>query len=873
MRSSISHPLEPGTDASPEAHRQAALLRLSTSIAAARDEHEVCVSVVEGLRDPAIGYDFVGVFLIDPDTGDRVLQASVGWEGTHEGLRIPPGKGLSERPILDGVPHYSPAPTQEERYVSGAVDGSEVDLPIFVNDEVVGVLVVESDQANAFREGDFLILTAAAQQAGIAIGRARLFSAERRRMEEQRALLETLQDLQGELELATLLKRVVERAVKLLDVTGGELAIYDEELEELEIVASHNIGSDSTGTRMKPGEGAMGQVAKTHAPLTIPDYLEWSGASEKYSDTTARGVAVVPLLIGHRLVGTLAAVHTEPQRTFGPEDTRLLNLFAPQAAIAIENARLFSLEKQRYQEQKALMDTMQDLSQQLELSDLLQSVVERAVTLLGVTGGELAIYDDERRELEIVASHKIGSDSTGTRMKLGEGAMGEVAETMEALIIEDYLAWSGASEKYADTTARGVMVVPLVVGSRLVGTLASVHTDADRTFGERDLRLLDMFAPQAAVAIENARLYTEAQRQRRFFETLVQNSPVAIVVLDLQGDIVSLNPAFERLFGWTPDEGVGRQLDDLINTAETMEEAVEYTESALSGQTLHARGRRRRKDGSFIHVELAACSVDIGDNRAGVLALYHDVSELLDARREAEEANQAKSRFLANMSHELRTPLNAIIGYSEMLTEEAEELGQEEFVPDLGKIHTAGRHLLALINDILDLSKVEAGKMEISPEEFDLEQVVAEVAATVQPLLQKNANELVLAGVRAVGPMYADLIKTRQILLNLLSNASKFTSAGTIKVTTRVEESEVGNWVEIAVEDSGIGMTDEQLGRIFEAFSQADASTTRRFGGTGLGLVISQSFARLMGGEIFVDSEVNVGSIFTVRLPRRMSEP
>ncbi|HSG48126.1 MAG TPA: GAF domain-containing protein, partial [Longimicrobiales bacterium] len=814
-------PFDLQTDDSPGAHRQAALLKLSTSIAAAKDEHGVCVSVVEGLRDPAIGYDFVGVFLRDPETGDRVLQAGAGWEGKHEGFRISPGRGLSERPILDGQLHYSPNPTREDRYVTGAANGSELDVPIFVDDEVIGVLVVESDHADAFGEEDFRILTAAAQQTGIAIGRARLLSAERRRAEEQRALLETLQDLQGELELATLLKRVVERAVKLLGITGGELAIYDEELEELEIVASHNIGSDSTGTRMKPGEGAMGQVAVSHEPLIIPDYPEWAGASEKYADTTARGVAVVPLLIGNRLVGTLAAVHTEAARAFGPEDTRLLNLFAPQAAIAIENARLFSLEKQRYQEQKALLDTMQDLSQQLELSELLQSVVERAVALLGVTGGELAIYDDERRELEIVASHNIGSDSTGTRMKPGEGAMGQVAETMEPLIIEDYRTWARASEKYTDTTARGVMVVPLMVGSRLVGTLASVHTEADRTFGSSDLRLLNMFAPQAAVAIENARLYTEAQRQRRFFETLVQNSPVAIVVLDLKGDIVSLNPAFERLFGWTPEEGVGRELDALINTEETLQEATGYTEAALSGQTLHARGRRRRKDGTFIHVELAACSVDIGDDRAGVLALYHDVSELLQARQEAEEANQAKSRFLANMSHELRTPLNAIIGYSEMLTEEAEETGREEFIPDLGKIRSSGKHLLALINDILDLSKVEAGKMEVWPEEFDLDEVVGEVVATVQPLLQKNANELVMVAHAKVGTIFADLTKTRQILLNLLSNASKFTSYGTIRLTTAVQKSEVGEWIEIAIEDSGIGMSDEQLGRIFEAFSQA----------------------------------------------------
>jgi PAS domain S-box-containing protein len=854
----------------PAAHRQAALLRMSTRIAAAQNEHEVCESVVAGLHDRAIGYDFVGVFLTDPATGERVLKAEVGWDGSHAGLRLGHGEGLSERPLLDGKLHYSPEVRRESHYVHAATEGSELDLPLVVGDEVVGVLVVESDREHAFGDDDFHILTAAAQQAGIAIGRARLFEAERRRSEEQKALLDTMQDLSGELELGRLLRRVVERAVNLLDVTGGELAIFDEGRQELEIVASHNIGSDSTGTRMALGEGAMGRVAETHEPLIIADYLAWSGASAKYDDTTARGIMVVPLLIGGRLVGTLASVHTEADRTFGPEDLRLLDMFAPQAAIAIENARLFATERQRSQEQEALLQTMQDLSRQLELSKLLQSVLERAVTLLGVTGGELAIFDRDARELEIVASHHIGSDSTGTRMALGEGAMGQAALTQQPLIIADYLAWSGASEKYSDTTARGVMVVPLMIGDRLVGTLASVHTEADRTFGPADLRLLDMFAPQAAIAIENARLYTEAQRQRRFFETLVQNSPVAIVVLDLEGLIVSLNPAFERLFGYS-QEVVGLELDNLINTAETMAEATSYTNAAAGGQTLHAIGRRRRKDGSFIHVELAAVSVDVAGDRAGILALYHDVSELFEARREAEEANQAKSQFLANMSHELRTPLNAIIGYSEMLEEEAEDTGQTDLVPDLEKIQSAGRHLLNLINDILDLSKVEAGRMEVFAEDFDLATLVREVADTVRPMVERNRNSLRVEVAPDVGILRTDLTKLRQILLNLLSNANKFTEDGTVRLSVVELPARAGEtrWIELTVEDTGIGMTDRQIGRLFHAFSQAETSTSRKYGGTGLGLVISRRFAQLMGGDVFVDSTPGEGSTFTVRIPRR----
>ncbi len=846
--------------------RQAALLRLSTAIASAHSEDDVCESVIEGLNDPALGYDFLGIFLIDPKTGDRVLRASRGWEGVQPGMRVQPGEGISRQVVEDHQLHYTARVAEAPEYIATLGTGSEVDVPVLDDEELVGVLVVESTDPDAFDDGDFDVLTAAAQQAGIAIGRVRLLAAERRHAEEHRALLETLGDLSGELELSKLLQRVVERAVSLLGVTGGELAIYHEEARELEIVASHNIGSDSTGTRMTHGEGAMGRVAETRQRLIIPNYQEWEGRSNKYEETTARGVMVVPLLIGNRLVGTLASVHTEEDRTFGEADLRLLDMFAPQAAVAIENARLFTVERQRAEEQRALLDTLSDLSGKLELSKLLQAVLERAVALLGVTGGELAIYHEDAEELEIVASHQIGSDSTGTRMAPGEGAMGQVAETHEPLIIPNYQEWVGRSNKYEETTARGVMVVPLRIGDRLVGTLASVHTEADRNFGPEDLRLLNLFAPQAAVAIENARLYTEAQRQRRYFEAVVQNSPVAIVTLDLEGHVVELNPAFERLFGFGREEAMGRELDTLINTAETLAEAEDYTEAAASGELAHGIGKRKRKDGSYLDVELAGVPVEVGGERIGIVALYHDVTELLEARREAEDANQAKSQFLANMSHELRTPLNAIIGYSEMLQEEAEDEGQDAFVPDLEKIHTAGRHLLALINDILDLSKIEAGKTEVHLETVELPELIEEVEATVKPLVAANGNRLAVE-LNGVGTIVTDVTKVRQILLNLLSNASKFTEKGRIDLAVRPDGERPDDLL-IRVADSGIGMTRDQVGRLFQAFNQADSSVAKKYGGTGLGLVISRCFSRLLGGDIEVESRKGVGTTFTVRLPR-----
>ena len=691
------------------ARRQAALLRLSTAITAAESELEVCRAVATGLQDAALGYDFVALLLVDERTGDRVLAATSGKAKLPPDLRVRPGEGLSERPLLDGRLHYTAEVTRDTRYLPTRNTGSEVDVPLQVNQQLVGVLVVESNRPNAFSPDDLEILTAAANQAGIAIGRARLFAAERQRANEQEALRATIADLSAQLELSTLLQAVLERAVALLGVSHGELASFDEATKDLEIVASHNVGRrDTTGTRLAVGEGAMGRVAQTREPLNIADYQVWSGQSRKYAHVEFHAVLTVPLLIGRRLLGAISIMDKDPARQFGPADQRLLDLFASQAAIAIENARLF----------------------------------------------------------------------------------------------------------------------------------------------------------------------TAGRHQTQYFEDLVKNSPVAIVTLDVGHKVVSCNPAFEQMYGYPREEVLGRNLDDLITTEATRSEAVGYTEQALERRPVKVISQRRRKDGTLVDVEVLGVPVIVDGQRVGLMALYHDITELLAARRQAEAASTAKSHFLASMSHELRTPLNAIIGYSEMLQEEVAELGQTALAPDLEKIHTAGRHLLALINDILDLSKIEAGKTELFFETFDVRQMLQDVATTVRPLVEKNANKLVVEENAGLGVMRSDLTKMRQVLLNLLSNACKFTREGTITLAATRENGGAadGERILFRVADSGIGMTAAQMAKLFQAFSQAEASTARNYGGTGLGLAISKRFCQMMGGDITVASEVGRGSTFTVQLPATAPE-
>ena len=848
----------------PASRRQAALLRLGAAVAGADNEHDICRAVVAGLHDATLGYDYIALLLVDEATNERVLVATEG-RGAAVGLRMKPGSGLSERPLLDGRLHYTPQVTKDTRYLPTRNQGSEVDVPLLANKKLVGVLVVESNKVKAFSDEDFDILAAAANQAGVAIGRARLLRALQERAQEEEALRATMADLSAQLDLSVLLRSVLGRAVALLGVSLGEFAIYDPATDELEIVASqHEGGKDTTGVRIKRGEGAMGRVAATLEPLVIDDYQKWSGRLTEYDDDAYHAVLAAPLLVKGELRGAIALLHQDPQRRFGDAELRLVSLFTSQAVVAIENARLFTAERRQAREQQALLETLRDLSGELELSRVLQGVLDRSVSLLNATGGELATYDEARKDLEIVAGFNMGADAVGTRMKFGEGAMGRVAETKQPLVVPKYHAWEGRSTQYAESPMQTVMASPLLIGKRLMGVIAIASADRARSFGPDDQRLLELFASQSAIAIENARLFTESRSQRQYFEELVKNNPVAIVTLDNDHRILACNPAFEMLYGYTEQEVLGHDLDRLITTDDTRAEAQSYTQQVLSQRAMRVLGQRRRKDGTLVDVEVLAVPVVVDGKRLGLMALYHDISELLAARRDAEAANTAKSRFLASMSHELRTPLNAIIGYSEMVEEEMNDRGDDPLVADVQKIETAGRHLLSLINDVLDLSKIEAGKMEVVAESFEIATMVADVVGTVRPLIERQGNTLRIEGAREAGSMRTDMTRVRQVLLNLLSNASKFTENGAVTLTVRRDDPET---IVFDVKDTGIGLTPEQLGRLFEAFTQAEASTAKRFGGTGLGLTISRHFCRMMGGDISVTSQAGAGSTFTVRLP------
>jgi two-component system, NtrC family, sensor kinase len=471
------------------------------------------------------------------------------------------------------------------------------------------------------------------------------------------------------------------------------------------------------------------------------------------------------------------------------------------------------------------------------------------------------------------------------------------------------------------------LAVPLPGLAGPVGSIVVARHDAI-PFADRYISILETFANQAVIAIENARLFRELRESNREISENLDvrrvMGEVLAIVASAPSDLRATLPRIAKAAAELTDADIGTAVSwiegsTLVICASSQDELVEIPwdpDGAIEtiGQQVirDAREVEWRGDHAAMRMaypmmaqfatvlgRIATQSVlsvpmfsaagafgalttirhglaDFPERARSVLRalatqavvaienarLFRELQEKTEA---LEIASRHKSEFLANMSHELRTPLNAIIGYAELLQEECEDLGQQDFLPDLGKIHSAGRHLLTLISGILDLSKVEAGRMTMYLEDFDIATLIREAEAIVRPLVEKNGNTFGIDCPDDIGVMHADLVKVRQVLFNLLSNSAKFTEGGSITLTVRKHAEDAT--VTFAIRDTGIGMTEDQVGRLFEAFSQANAETSRKYGGTGLGLALSREFCRMMGGDITVVSEAGAGSTFTVTLP------
>ncbi|HAV64380.1 MAG TPA: hypothetical protein DCY13_18680 [Verrucomicrobiales bacterium] len=508
---------------------------------------------------------------------------------------------------------------------------------------------------------------------------------------------------------------------------------------------------------------------------------------------------------------------------------------------------------------------------------------------------------------------RIGADENGSPSLIGysrsQGFPGFEGFGWSALVMQDAevaLAPIRRLERSVVTLGLIMVVVVVVVVvlitrkvngligdfSRVAGRVAAGDFECQATYRSRD-EIGDL------VHTFN-RMIRDLKEQRAqlvdkdYVDSVIHTMNDSLMVVDTSGVIRTVNRAVCRLLKYGEQRLPGHNIRDILVLNG---DAADLPDGKLIERlvVLNTEMRFRRSDGQEVPVSFSGTLLrDNHRNVIGVVCVGQDITdrkrveeELRHAKEAAELANSYKSQFLANMSHELRTPLNAIIGYSEMLQEEAVDMELEGFCSDLQKIHGSGRHLLGLINDILDLSKIEAGKMTLYVEEFDVASMLEDARATFDPLIRKNGNQLLVECPENVGAIHTDLTKLRQILFNLLSNANKFTDHGRIKVAVArieapspddpvaedVDANDPAPRIVFQVSDTGIGMTSEQMSRLFTAFTQADESTAKKYGGTGLGLTISRKFCEMMGGRLSVSSEPGAGTTFTVTLPVRAAEP
>ena len=855
------------------------------------------------------------------------------------GPAVPLGRLLRTKQVIRTID----AGAEESKPLSAQLADarSHIAVPMLKDNELIGAICIYRQEVRPFTDKQVELVSNFAQQAVIAIENTRLLNELRESLQQQTATADVLKVISSSPEdLQPVFDSMLENATRLCQAKLGNLFLR--EGEGFRIAATH--GAPSTHAAWLRREPVvrdhqhmpLGRVARTKEVVHIPDLTTEQTYIDRYprmvdlvETSGARSLLTVPMLKNYEIIGAIG-IYRQEVRPFTDKQIELVQNFASQAVIAIENTRLLRELRESLQQQTATSEVLQVISSSPgELEPVFQAMLANATRICEAKFGNFLLYDGN--ELRVVAMH--GAPVGWAELRGRDPAvrpwpnnpLGRIVKTKQLQHIADirtekaYLDRDPAFVPLGEVAgARTLLIVPMLKENELVGVLG-IYRQEVRPFTDKQIELVQNFAAQAVIAIENVRLLNELR------ESLQQQTATADVLkvisrstFDLQVVLQTLVESAAHLCD-ADKATITRQKDGVFFRAEAYGFSREFIDYVRDVPVKPERGTvtgRALLEGKIIHIADVLADPDYSWSEAqrlggfrtilgvpmlregipiGVLALTRDdvrpftqkqielvstfadqaaiaienvrlFDEIQDKNRQLQQVSENKSQFVSSMSHELRTPLNAIIGLTEMMVTNASRFGTEKAMEPLQRVNRAGTHLLGLINQVLDLSKIEAGKLELNPQTVQLAPLIEEVIGTARQLVEPNKNRLIVEAQENLGALTVDPMRLRQILLNLLSNACKFTKEGEVKLrASRVRNGR--DWIELSVADTGIGMTAEQQAKLFEEFTQADATTAQRFGGTGLGLSITRKLARVMGGDVTVASEPGKGSVFTVRLP------
>ena len=818
-----------------------------------------------------------------------------------------------------------------------------VGVPMLKEGELVGAIAIYRQEVRPFNEKQIALLTNFAAQAVIAIENARLLNELRELLQQQTATADVLKVIsRSAFDLQTVLDTLAGSAARLCE--ANQVVIRRRTRETYPVAATYGLSQQQRDHlehySTRPDRGSLfGRTIVEGRTVHIPDVLGDSEFSRPQAPTVigVRAGVGVPLLREGTIVGILAALRTEP-RPFSPKQIELLETFADQAVIAIENVRLFDEVQARTEELSEALEQQTATSEVLrvissstgELEPVFQAMLTNAIRLCEANFGALFRFEDRA----VRAASMLGVPPAyaefwqhGPRRPDPRTELARVIETRQAVHIADVRTSPAYVEGEATFIAlvdlggfRTLLVVPMLKEDELIGAFA-IYRQEVRPFNDKQVELVKSFANQAVIAIENTRLLNEL---RESLQQQTATSDVLKVIsrsaFDLQAVLQTLVESAARLCD-ADKATITRQRGGVFFRAEAHGFSADFMDYVRSVPVEPDRGTvtgRALLEGRIIHIPDVQADPDytwaeaqrLGGYRTilgvpmlregvalGVLALTRDevrpftdkqielvstfadqaaiaienvrlFDEIQDKSRQLAEASQHKSQFLANMSHELRTPLNAILGYTELITDGVYGPPSEKMIDVLKRLEGNGRHLLGLINDVLDLSKIEAGQLNLSLADYSLKDVVQNVHSAVEALAKEKRIVLKVEVPPHLPAARGDERKLTQVLLNLVGNAIKFTDAGEVAI----KASAANGAFTVAVCDTGPGIAEAEQAKIFEEFQQADSSITKKKGGTGLGLAIAKRIVELHGGRIWVESSPGQGSTFSFTLPTAVEQ-